>query len=599
MTTIGDKFSQLGNSIINLVGTRASRDMNNLSKTGIDNIAALASGLPQNCISNVCTYVANEKINGNTVTAATLSGTFKGIIPAGKSTTGNPVNASIDSGEFIGEAINYNGSVSSTNNIELTLFVSSAADGHGVYARKYVASYIEPAADYNTVWYDLNENKLKIYIAAVDEESPSWVSLGSPSLYSRGTLINGALPLVLKIGRFTLNGTTMSNIIFDKNVQILDAGTISNNVFEIKETLETKIPVGTIISYMGSTTPNGYIPMDGRYLSTSTYSNLYSVIGDSQTTTPRSGYFQIADMTDGRYLMGSTSDGRKELNTCIQGSYESGYWANKVSTDTLTYQCVYAKNKANTAAKPCTITQSSTVQGNTHAGTYGLDPATTYTYAEVIPTETKRYQPVYDFSNNTVKAARKIRPTSITLTSTTINANFFSSGLTVRGMNGTELVYSEYFPIIAGMAGADFATVANTTVTIRIPNSLPYVEYCIFEITAADIYSKSAAATLKLICKVDDIKWELETNIEHVGETVADGLPNIIGTFNGSQLTDGGNTGTGAFYGGGAVSKKTVGVGGDDAQKGFSFDASRANPIYGRSETVKPVSLRTVYLIKY
>lgn len=78
------------------------------------------------------------------------------------------------------------------------------------------------------------------------------------------------------------------------------------------------------------------------------------------------------------------------------------------------------------------------------------------------------------------------------------------------------------------------------------------------------------------------------------------GLPNITGTFNGSQLTDGGNTGTGAFKGGGAKSKLTVGSGGDSSQKGFSFDASKnyntdgtyTETLYGKSNTVQPPAIK-------
>lgn len=42
MATIGEKFGQLGTSIINLVGTRASRHLDNLSSTGRGNIEAIA-----------------------------------------------------------------------------------------------------------------------------------------------------------------------------------------------------------------------------------------------------------------------------------------------------------------------------------------------------------------------------------------------------------------------------------------------------------------------------------------------------------------------------------------------------------------------------
>lgn len=68
------------------------------------------------------------------------------------------------------------------------------------------------------------------------------------------------------------------------------------------------------------------------------------------------------------------------------------------------------------------------------------------------------------------------------------------------------------------------------------------------------------------------------------------GLPNIKGTFNASQLTDGNSSASGALIVGGGVSRSTPSSATDDSQNGFSFDASKSNVIYGRSSTVQPES---------
>ena len=68
------------------------------------------------------------------------------------------------------------------------------------------------------------------------------------------------------------------------------------------------------------------------------------------------------------------------------------------------------------------------------------------------------------------------------------------------------------------------------------------------------------------------------------------GLPNIKGTFNASQLTDGNDYASGALIVGGGVARPTPGSTSDDSQNGFSFDASKSNVIYGRSSTVQPES---------
>lgn len=68
------------------------------------------------------------------------------------------------------------------------------------------------------------------------------------------------------------------------------------------------------------------------------------------------------------------------------------------------------------------------------------------------------------------------------------------------------------------------------------------------------------------------------------------GLPNIKGTFNASQLSDGDDSASGALIVGGGVSRPTPNSPADASQNGFSFDASKSNVIYGRSSTVQPES---------
>lgn len=82
------------------------------------------------------------------------------------------------------------------------------------------------------------------------------------------------------------------------------------------------------------------------------------------------------------------------------------------------------------------------------------------------------------------------------------------------------------------------------------------------------------------------------------GTVKAAGLPNITGSFNSDLLNDKHSVVTGAFIDGGATAKPTPTSDGDDSQDGFSFDASRSNPIYGASDTVQPPALTMRYIIK-
>lgn len=79
--------------------------------------------------------------------------------------------------------------------------------------------------------------------------------------------------------------------------------------------------------------------------------------------------------------------------------------------------------------------------------------------------------------------------------------------------------------------------------------------------------------------------------IGSVGEYHQAGLPNIKGSFNANQLNDGRGTASGALLDGGASpSRATPTSDVDDSQTGFSLDASKYDPIYGRSDTVQPES---------
>ena len=84
-----------------------------------------------------------------------------------------------------------------------------------------------------------------------------------------------------------------------------------NKIKTVAATVASGVPVGTVIAYMGTTIPDGYLLMDGRNVSRTTYSALFNVVGTSMGAGDGSTTFTIADMTDGRYLMGSTVAGSR------------------------------------------------------------------------------------------------------------------------------------------------------------------------------------------------------------------------------------------------------------------------------------------------
>ena len=113
---------------------------------------------------------------------------------------------------------------------------------------------------------------------------------------------------------------------------------------EIKFNNMMGAPVGSVIAYMGTDEPEGYLLMDGRELNRETYADLFAAIGTSQGAGDGSTTFNIADMTDGRYLMGSTVVGSRisaglpnitgTANSIITGNNASGSGVFKYSANT-------------------------------------------------------------------------------------------------------------------------------------------------------------------------------------------------------------------------------------------------------------------------
>ena len=81
--------------------------------------------------------------------------------------------------------------------------------------------------------------------------------------------------------------------------------------------------------------------------------------------------------------------------------------------------------------------------------------------------------------------------------------------------------------------------------------------------------------------------------IEQAGTYIAEGLPNIKGTFGRDDQE--GNVASGAFEPVKASGANTASAGSDGNCWAFDFDASRSNPIYGNSSRVTPETVHVLY----
>ena len=79
-----------------------------------------------------------------------------------------------------------------------------------------------------------------------------------------------------------------------------------SNMNEIKNTVNTNTPVGSISLFAGTTAPNGWLICDGSAVSRTTYANLFSVIGTTYGSGDGSTTFNIPDL-QGRVPVGYKS----------------------------------------------------------------------------------------------------------------------------------------------------------------------------------------------------------------------------------------------------------------------------------------------------
>lgn len=117
----------------------------------------------------------------------------------------------------------------------------------------------------------------------------------------------------------------MAQITYDDKVALNENPSVAeinkvtdDNMNEIKDTINTNTPVGSISLFAGTTAPNGWLICDGSAVSRTTYANLFSVIGTTYGTGDGSTTFNIPD------LQGRVPVGYKSSDTSFDTIGETG-----------------------------------------------------------------------------------------------------------------------------------------------------------------------------------------------------------------------------------------------------------------------------------
>ena len=95
----------------------------------------------------------------------------------------------------------------------------------------------------------------------------------------------------------------MAQITYDDKVALNENPSVAeinkvtdNNMNEIKNTINTNTPVGSISLFAGTTAPNGWLICDGSAVSRTTYADLFAVIGTTYGSGDGSTTFNIPDI---------------------------------------------------------------------------------------------------------------------------------------------------------------------------------------------------------------------------------------------------------------------------------------------------------------
>ena len=95
----------------------------------------------------------------------------------------------------------------------------------------------------------------------------------------------------------------MAQITYDDKVALNENSSVAeinkvtdDNMNEIKDTINTNTPVGSISLFAGATAPNGWLICDGSAVSRTDYAGLFSVIGTTYGTGDGSTTFNIPNL---------------------------------------------------------------------------------------------------------------------------------------------------------------------------------------------------------------------------------------------------------------------------------------------------------------
>lgn len=324
------------------------------------------------------------------------------------------------------------------------------------------------------------------------------------------------------------------------------------------------VPVGTILPYGGTSLPAGFRWCDGTYLLRTDFAELYAVIGVRYGSKSGSD-FRLPLLTENQFLEGSTTP----------GTYKEAGLPN------ITASVYPVDSDEGPFPGKCGATGAISTWKNGNNGSDGSGMGGAYNFdfdasrCSTVYGNSSTVQPKSVTVRYIIKYTNAAPGKDITITKT------FTGVLpptgTVIAWAGTSNVWPE------GFLRCDGAAYSRTT-------------YSALYSVIGTTYGYTSSSNFKVPNLQSRFIQGAEGNA--VRSDIPAGLPNITGMFGGDGLvgfssvlvTDG------CFY---KYQDRGTGCRYHDDSADVGFDASRSNPIYGRSNTVQPPAVAMQYMIKY
>lgn len=409
--------------------------------------------------------------------------------------------------------------------------------------------------------------------------------------------------------------------------------------------------VGSIIPYMGTDLPEGYLMCDGSEVDKITYSELYAVIGDRFGTASDTSKFKLPKLNDNIYLQGSndpclcvdeelpnitgkidasgqpnTSESFGEIyadRTITEGAFKDGLI---IGNQGATLEG--GDNEMMRGFKFDASKSSSIYKDNGHVIPNSVTVRYLICYKKVIgKVDAMIGMPDYKATPVDVKAAidastdkkwiatengwlhclyddSHVDPTNQFYVYIKTQYNKICIYKACREVDGDNDAQLTIIPISTGDAVIyERDSLNRGSINFypckAVPQKSDKEEILKLIYPIGSIYTTISSLDKCPFEGIDGMHWEKIASgkclfgadeTHNVGSEISAGLPNITGTFNART----GNWGdeTGAFY---FISDKLDGA--NNAYSGSikGFDASRSNPIYGNSNTVQPPAIAVIF----